>query len=70
MDIRIDNSTAIVFDLDDTLYNEIEYLKSAYAHIASHLDQKNWKPLFRKNFKLQKKLIHKTVPAKLKHKYI
>jgi len=52
MDIRVDNTKAIVFDLDDTLYNEIEYLKSAYFDIATHLDQKNWKPLYAKMFSL------------------
>lgn len=46
MDIRITHNTGIVFDLDDTLYNEIDYLKSAYAYIAKQLDALNWKPLY------------------------
>lgn len=29
----------IVFDLDDTLYNEIDYLKSAYNEIASNISK-------------------------------
>lgn len=31
----------IVFDLDDTLVKEIDYLKSAFAAIAAHLDPNN-----------------------------
>lgn len=31
----------IVFDLDDTLVKEIDYLKSAFAAIAAHLDEAN-----------------------------
>lgn len=37
MDIRVDSNTAIVFDLDDTLYNELDYLKSAYRKLAEKL---------------------------------
>lgn len=48
MDIRVDNSTAIIFDLDDTLYNEIEFLKSAYLAIAQNLEPINWKALLAK----------------------
>ncbi len=29
------NNKSIIFDLDDTLYNEIDYLKSAYKEIAT-----------------------------------
>lgn len=46
MDIKVSNSTVVVFDLDDTLYNELDYLKSAYQHIARHLEPTNWKPLY------------------------
>lgn len=46
MDIPVDKHTAIVFDLDDTLYNEIEYLKSAYVHIAKHLEPAGWEQLY------------------------
>lgn len=31
----------LVFDLDDTLVKEIDYLKSAFAAIAAHVDQGN-----------------------------
>ena len=33
----IDNNTHIVFDLDDTLYKEIEFVKSAYIYINSYI---------------------------------
>ncbi len=52
MDIRVDKSAAVVFDLDDTLYNEIDYLKSAYTEIASHLDHEHWKSLYAEMFSL------------------
>lgn len=38
MDILVDSNTAIVFDLDDTLYNELDYLKSAYKELAEKLE--------------------------------
>ncbi|MTE25580.1 HAD family hydrolase [Winogradskyella ouciana] len=50
MDIKVDKHTVIVFDLDDTLYNEIEYLKSAYKFIANDLDPANRKSLYRNMF--------------------
>lgn len=52
MDIRVDAKTVIVFDLDDTLYNEMDYLKSAYQAIAKNLDPKNWRPLFARMYSL------------------
>ena len=52
MDIQIDERSVIVFDLDDTLYNEIEYLRSAYIEIAKKSDVENWKPLFARLFSL------------------
>lgn len=52
MDIRVDSNTIIVFDLDDTLYNELDYLKSAYQSIALFLDPKDWKRLYAKMFSL------------------
>ncbi len=38
MDIKVDEHTIVVFDLDDTLYNELDFLKSAYSHIARELE--------------------------------
>jgi putative hydrolase of the HAD superfamily len=46
MDIKVDQNTIIVFDLDDTLYNEIEFLKSAYLEIAQQLENENWRFLY------------------------
>lgn len=46
MDIKVDENTIVVFDLDDTLYNELDYLRSAYLHIAKQLEPQNWKLLF------------------------
>jgi putative hydrolase of the HAD superfamily len=38
MDIKINSSTFFVFDLDDTLYQEIDFLSSAYKYIASAIE--------------------------------
>ncbi|MHA4842628.1 HAD family hydrolase [Flavitalea antarctica] len=38
MDIKINARTFFVFDLDDTLYQEIDFLSSAYKHIASAIE--------------------------------
>ncbi|WP_369994853.1 HAD family hydrolase [Winogradskyella sp.] len=55
MDIKVNKDTVIAFDLDDTLYNEIEYLKSAYRAIADDLDPANNKFLYRNMFALYRK---------------
>ena len=34
MILNLKNNSVVVFDLDDTLYNEIDFLKSAFQHIA------------------------------------
>lgn len=52
MDIKINEYSVVVFDLDDTLYNELEYLKSAYKAIAKHLELGNWKSLYSFMFSL------------------
>lgn len=52
MDIRINDGTAVIFDLDDTLYNELDYLKSGYRHIAASLQPDAWKLLYAKMFSL------------------
>ncbi len=36
------NRLCVVFDLDDTLYKEIDYLKSAYRFIANQLETRHW----------------------------
>lgn len=52
MDIKVDQKTVVVFDLDDTLYNEMDYLRSAYISIAKNLAPEHWRPLFAKMFSL------------------
>ncbi|WP_299362320.1 HAD family hydrolase [Winogradskyella sp.] len=46
MDIKIDRHTVVVFDLDDTLYNEIGFLKSAYKFISNQIDSRNSESLY------------------------
>ena len=57
MDIKVDAKTIIVFDLDDTLYNEIEFLKSAYKEIAQNLEKENWQSLYITMFSLYRNKI-------------
>lgn len=52
MDIKVDDKTVIVFDLDDTLYNEMEYLRSAYIEIAKGLQPMGWQSLFSRMYSL------------------
>ena len=40
MDIKINDNPFLVFDLDDTLYSEFSYLKSAFKYIADLLEPK------------------------------
>lgn len=42
----------IVFDLDDTLYYELDFLKSAYKEIAEHISDEESEVLFQKMFDL------------------
>ena len=39
--LKIMSKKYIVFDLDDTLYYEIDYLKSAYQEIATSVSEKD-----------------------------
>lgn len=50
MDIKVDSNSVVVFDLDDTLYNELDYLRSAYSEIAKKLQPDSWEALFLKMF--------------------
>lgn len=52
MDIKVDSQTAVVFDLDDTLYNEIEFLRSAYTELSKKLTPDSWQGLFASLFSL------------------
>lgn len=58
MDIKVDHNTVVVFDLDDTLYNELDYLKSAYKSIAMFLEPHEWKLLYVKMFSLHRSKIN------------
>ncbi|WP_178988422.1 HAD family hydrolase [Winogradskyella schleiferi] len=58
MDIKVNNQTVIVFDLDDTLYNELDYLKSAYKSIAIHIEPKLWKRLYSEMFSLYRSKVN------------
>ena len=46
MDIKVNAQTVVVFDLDDTLYNEVQFLRSAYLEIATTLEPAQSKSLF------------------------
>jgi putative hydrolase of the HAD superfamily len=37
MEIKINVNSFFIFDLDDTLFSEVDFLKSAYKHIATKL---------------------------------
>ncbi|MGB0868601.1 MAG: HAD family hydrolase [Flavobacteriales bacterium] len=50
MSIKINQNTVVVFDLDDTLYKEIDFLKSAFREIARSVDLKQSTELFLKMF--------------------
>ncbi|VAW10216.1 Putative FMN hydrolase; 5-Amino-6-(5'-phosphoribitylamino)uracil phosphatase [hydrothermal vent metagenome] len=52
MDIKADENTVIVFDLDDTLYNEVDYLRSVYMKFAKELEPDSWQQLFAHIFSL------------------
>lgn len=52
MDLKVDSQTALVFDLDDTLYNEVAYLRSAYWELCHYLDTNNSNILFVRLFSL------------------
>jgi putative hydrolase of the HAD superfamily len=46
MIIKADSNSYFVFDLDDTLYSEIDYLKSAFKSIAKKIAPDNFKSLY------------------------
>jgi putative hydrolase of the HAD superfamily len=52
MDIRVTEKSAVVFDLDDTLYPEMDFLRSAYSQLARKLDPDDWKRLYALMFSL------------------
>jgi len=52
MIIKVNKNTCIVFDLDDTLYCEIDYLKSAFQSIARELSDDQAESLYRDMLKI------------------
>ena len=58
MDLKVDHNTVIVFDLDDTLYNELDFLKSAYKEIALFLAPDDWKRLYSTMFSFYRSKIN------------
>lgn len=67
MDLKVDEHTTIVFDLDDTLYKEMDFLRSAYMEIAKSIDQEDWRSVFGFMFSLYRK--RENVFAILSKKY-
>lgn len=55
MVIKVDSNTVWCFDLDDTLYNELDYLKSAYAEIARILEPESYLSLYARMFSMYRK---------------
>ena len=54
MIIKADSGTFFVFDLDDTLYYEIDFLLSAYNKIAAIIEPESFVPLREKMFQIFK----------------
>jgi len=52
MDLIISKNSFLVFDLDDTLYKEIDFLKSAYKHIAFILEEEIGDYIYEEMFEL------------------
>ena len=52
MDLSINRKVVVAFDLDDTLYFEVDFLKSAYREISQNLDPDNWEVLYIKMLSL------------------
>ena len=50
MDLKINNKTLVIFDLDDTLYKEIDFLRSAYRSIAKHYFGDRWEACYLQMF--------------------
>jgi len=50
--LKVCNNSIIAFDLDDTLYKEVDFLKSAYLEIAQELDIEDWRLLYIEMFSL------------------
>lgn len=52
----------VIFDLDDTLYNEIDYVKSGFQAVARHLDDEELYPKLLEAFRRGEKPFDTVVP--------
>ncbi|MBL7474051.1 HAD family hydrolase [Robertkochia sediminum] len=46
MTIKINHNSVIAFDLDDTLYKEVNFVRSAFTEIAKEIQPENWENLY------------------------
>jgi putative hydrolase of the HAD superfamily len=46
IELFVDENSVFCFDLDDTLYKEIDFLKSAYKEIAQHFSDQDWRKTY------------------------
>lgn len=46
MTIKINHNSVIAFDLDDTLYKEVNFVRSAFTEIAKEVQSENWENLY------------------------
>ncbi|THD66791.1 HAD family hydrolase [Robertkochia marina] len=52
MHINVQHNTVIAFDLDDTLYKEIDYVRSAFREIARKLSIDHWLEIYLQMFSM------------------
>ncbi len=55
MTIKIDKDSFFIFDLDDTLFREIDFLRSAYRQIAKMISEEDAHNIYEEMFGLYKK---------------
>lgn len=55
MNIKIDKESFFIFDLDDTLFREVDFLRSAYKQIAKMISEQDAHSIYEEMFGLYKK---------------
>ncbi|MGZ5247580.1 MAG: hypothetical protein ACXWV5_11125, partial [Flavitalea sp.] len=55
MTIKIDKDSFFIFDLDDTLFREVDFLKSAYRQIAKMISEEDAHSIYEEMFGLYHK---------------